>query len=250
MDLQFLRYNFFMNFDKVEKSYNQNAIVQFEMAKKMAALIKKHCVCPKKILEIGSGTGFLTNHLFDEFNLNCELFLNDINKNQTKVEIPPQNFIQGNILEVEIPNNIDLIASNAVFQWINLNKLFQKLYTHLNNNTTVAFSTFGEENYKQFKNFGGINYLKMNELEDILKENSFEIIHLEEQIFTLYFNTPYEILKHIKSTGVTTFNNEKKSKLWTKSAMANFEKDYLKENLDNNGVSLTYHPIFCVCRKK
>lgn len=249
MGLQFLRYNFFMNFDKVEKSYNQNAVVQFEMAKKMATLIKKYCACPKRILEIGSGTGFLTNYIYNEFNSNCELFLNDINKNQTKIEIPPQNFIQGDILDVEIPNNIDLITSNAVFQWINPNKLFKKLYQHINNNSTIAFSTFGKENYKQFKNFGGINYLTINELECILKENSLEVVHLEEQIFTLYFNTPYEVLKHIKSTGVTTFNNEKNAKLWTKSTITNFEQKYLQENSDNNGISLTYHPIFCICNK-
>lgn len=240
-----------MKFSKVQKTYNENAIVQFEMAKKLASLIQNFCNSPAKLLEIGSGTGFLTKHLLEmPNNNNPEFFLNDINDNQTGFDLPAKSYIQGDILKIEIPEHFDLISSNAVFQWIdNLDILFSKLHAGLNDGGILAFSTFGIQNYKQFKNNGTPKYLKLQDIEAMLIQNSFEVSYFEEEIFTLYFNSPREVLNHIKTTGVSTFGISEGKGLWGKSTLKDFENHYSNNNSDDNGIELTYHPIYFIAKK-
>ncbi len=229
-----------MNFGKIKETYNKNAIVQEKMAKKLFRVIENFSHSPLKLLEIGCGTGFLTRQLVEKFE--GEIFLNDINPNQT--EFNNVAFLQGDICEIEIPDSVDLIASNAVFQWINnLESLFLKLRSSLAPGGILAFSTFGLQNYKQFGEFGALNYLDLSELERILTKSSFKILHLEEELMSLYFNSPNDVLNHIKTTGVSTFGG---SGLWTYGMLKKFEETYIQKYSDNNGVELTYHPIY-VC---
>jgi len=233
-----------MNFAKAQKSYNQNAIAQKEMAKKLFKVLGNFSPTPFKLLEIGSGTGFLTEHLMT---LSAsEVFLNDINPNQTGFS--DVTFLQGDICEIEIPRELDLIASNAVFQWVdNLDMLLSKLRPALKGGGMLAFTTFGPQNYKQFDAQTPLNYPSLSELERMLNKNSFEILHLEEELATLYFTNAREVLEHIRATGVTTFLNSPKG-LWTKDSLKAFEEAYLEQNSDANGVELTYHPIYCCAR--
>ena len=51
------------------------------------------------------------------------------------------------------------------------------------------------------------------------------------------------ILEHIKLTGVGTNANC----LWTKNKYETFKQKYLEKFSDNNGVELTYHPLYFIC---
>ncbi len=235
-----------MNFAKAQKTYNQNAIVQKEMAKKLFKVFEGFSLMPSKMLEIGSGTGFLTSHLLKAFP-EAQIFLNDINANQTGFSSP--KFLQGNICEVEIPQELDLVVSNAVFQWVgDLDELFQKLYCALAPGGLLAFSAFGPLNYKQFGEQDMLNYPSLSELEYLLTRNSFEILYLEHELKTLYFQDAREVLEHVRATGVTTFSTTKRG-MWTKETLKTFEETYLAQNSSANGVELTYHPLYC-CAKK
>jgi len=229
-----------MKFDKAEKTYRQNAVVQKDMAAKLSSLILSQGKEYENIFEIGSGTGFLTEELVRKLSFK-ELILNDIEKNQTGFD--SCKYIQGDILQVELPQNLNLAASNAVFQWIeNPDLLLKKIKTALKTEGLLAFTTFGEKNFEQIKDLGmgSLKYYSLGEIENLLKD--WEILYLEQELFTLYFEKPRDILKHIKATGVTRFGGG----LWTKSQLEKFEENYETLFSDNNGVELTYHPIYCL----
>ena len=75
----------------------------------------------------------------------------------------------------------------------------------------------------------------------------FEIIYAEEEIVILPFGTPLEVLQHLKQTGVT--GTEKR--VWTRGRLQNFCNEYIRmySNTDHS-VSLTYHPIYIIARKR
>ena len=77
-------------------------------------------------------------------------------------------------------------------------------------------------------------------------EKYFDILYLEEEIASLYFDSPLDVLRHIKSSGT----NGLKPLQWTFSKLKSFEKFYLENFKENNKVKLTYNPIFVVLRAK
>lgn len=230
-----------MNFEKAKDTYRKHALVQKNMASALIFhLIKSGGKDFEKILEIGAGTGFFT----DEIALNLsfkEIILNDITENFTGHNF---KFIQGDASKINFGKNFDLVASNAALQWIeDIEAFFVKTRNSLKKGGILAFSSFGFENFKQFKILTGRG-LDAPSYTKCLQNSGFKILDMEEVIQTLYFENVKEILGHVKSTGVALSGGG----VWTKGKLLNFEKLYFEKFHDKNGYALTYNPLFVVAR--
>lgn len=201
-------------------------------------LIKKQGNIFKNVFEVGCGTGFLTDEILSRLNFE-KLILNDLTDNFTTVK--PNEYIKGDITQIETPLDLDLILSNAVFQWISdYELLFKKLRNSLSMGGIVCFSYFGKNNFIQIKNTTGVG-LEYPCLDEFINKNGFKILYFEEELTTLYFKNVKELLEHIKLTGVKT-----KNKIWTKKDFNDFYSKYLKDYKDDLGFELTYHPVYYV----
>lgn len=227
-------------FSKNLNTYNDNAKIQRKMAEHLIQLLRKRNF--KDILEIGCGTGVLTelafnNLLFESYTANdivseCEKYMREISSEINFIPADIENFLKSN------NNKYDLILSNAVFQWIeNYEAFISLLLTRLNSNGVLLFSTFGVQNFVEIKQVLNktLPYIKIEEYERLLKNTSHII---EEEVHTLSFKTPIDILKHIKLTGANAIDETK----WTKTDIQNFETKYRKICPDT--LTLTYNPIY------
>ena len=100
---------------------------------------------------------------------------------------------------------------------------------------------------KEFKELLGktLDYNEIQKLIEILEIN-FEIVHYSEYQQMLFFDSPREILKHIKLTGTNAISQF----IWKKRELLDFETLY-SENFNENGrTPLTYHPIIILARRK
>ena len=242
-----------MNKDLIQKrfaknldTYNDNAKIQKKMAERLLSFLDRKDF--NDILEIGCGTGFLTQLVNDSFNFNtytandivesCEKYVKEIN--------PKINFIPADI-EKAVENSdkkYDLIISNAAFQWIeNLESFIKLLVSKLNEGGILLFSTFGPENFREVNFVLGkiLPYYSANELQEIVKDYK-NIV--EQEMHVMAFKTPKDILKHIKSTGV----NALEMVSWTKTDMQKFENGY--NNFCSGIPTLTYHPIYVKIENK
>ena len=242
-----------MNKDLIQKrfaknldTYNDNAKIQKKMAERLLSFLDRKDF--DDILEIGCGTGFLTQLVNDGFNFNtytandivesCEKYVKEIN--------PEINFIPADI-EKAVENSdkkYDLIISNAAFQWVeNLKSFIKLLVSKLNDGGILLFSTFGPENFREVNFVLGktLPYYSANELQEIVKDYK-NIV--EQEMHVMAFKTPKDILKHIKSTGV----NALEMVSWTKTDMQKFENGY--NNFCSGIPTLTYHPIYVKIENK
>ena len=97
----------------------------------------------------------------------------------------------------------------------------------------------------------GLDYLSIEDLQEKLLNNGFEILHLSEHLESLSFDHPKQILQHLKATGVTaTASNFR----WTKQTLTDFYQNYQQFlTHDASGETLyrlTYHPIYIIAKKK
>ena len=231
-------------FSKSLKTYSDNAIIQKQMAEKLVAEISDKSF--DKILELGCGTGFVTKLLqqknYSEYVAidmvgNCGKYISEISE---KIK-----FVCGDIEDNEDIYNTkyDLIISNAVMQWIDdLPQFIRKLKDNLADGGYIVFTLFGKENYKELSPFvkNPLKYYSVEEIKDFC--SGFEIVKIYDEKSVMNFDTPTDVLRHIRNTGVNAISETH----WTKSDLINFENEYRK----SKEITLTYHPIYIVGVKR
>ncbi|MBE7712300.1 MAG: malonyl-ACP O-methyltransferase BioC [Cyanobacteria bacterium SIG26] len=233
-------------FEKSMNDYDKNALVQDLMASKMIIELSKISSEFDNILELGAGTGLLTKRICSSL-VYKNFYANDlVEKSKMYVSryVSDVNFLCGNALKIKPQKKMDLIVSNAMFQWFdNLEKALEIIRGSLKKEGILAFSTFGPSNYKQLAEITGLKlkYQTKSEIEETLVKLGFEVLYCEEFYETLQFNSALELLAHMKHTGVNSLSE----KTWTvkkvKDFCDKFNKKYKK-------VELTYAPIIVVCK--
>lgn len=241
-------------FSKSIESYDENAFAQKLIIEHLMALLRTHApLAVSRILEIGCGTGLLTEQLCLQWK-NAELIINDLVngmccKAAERCQLTSESCIAGDIETVPLNGKFDFIVSASTFQWLaHPAETFNRLASHLHTDGLLVFSTFGKDNLIELKTItgNGLVYRSIDEMTSLLT-SSFDIIHTEENRYRLEFDAPLEILKHIKSTGVNATNP---IQMWTRKRLNEFTEEYSTRFQNKDKYPLTYHPQYFICRKK
>ena len=233
-------------FEKSFETYNKNAIVQKIMAQKLVSELSTIKAEFGNILELGCGTGLLTQELTKKINFNTYMANDLIEKSQLYVNkfIPDVLFYCGDARRIKPSKKADLIISNALFQWFeNLEKITANYKNILNKDGILAFSTFSSENFKEILALTGLtlNYKPVNEIQKIIEKN-YKILYIESFLHTLSFETPLHLLAHMKQTGVNSLITYH----WSFKEVKNFCDEYKDKFPD---ITLTYAPVIVICQK-
>lgn len=241
-------------FAKARDTYSREARVQQQVAEKMMYLLTQKVGTDfNHIVEFGCGTGSYSRILLHKLQPKA-LLLNDLCKEMQECvnelcQVPHVHFVPEDAECLDFPEKTDLITSCSTLQWFNdPAQFFVRCHRSLAADGVLAFSTFGGENMYQIRRLTGhgLDYLPLSELQSLLSPY-FDILHAEEEIVPLPFDTPQHVLKHLKQTGVT--GTEKK--VWTRTRLQSFCDEYVRSFSDHAGnVSLTYHPIYIIAKKK
>lgn len=235
-----------LRFERSLPSYSEHAIVQRETAgrllRALTALGRRRF---PRVLEFGCGRGLLAERLAAAVEYDS-LILNDLVEECRSLAggIPRSVFLPGDIENVALPDDLDLVVSNAVVQWLDdLPALLERLRARMNGGAVLAFSTFGPENLHETARLSGAGlcYPSLDELRKTVGA-SFRIRLAEETIRRLYFDAPQDVLRHLRRTGVTGLSGRR----WTPAALCDFYAQYNQLFRDANGVRLTYHPVVLV----
>ncbi len=232
------------------ETYDENAIVQREMAKELVEALKANVGNEfERIFEVGCGTGMLTRYIASEFKYE-KLTVNDLVPEYMVpiMELTTCDFMAGDVENLpSMPRELDLIISNATFQWMeNMERVLRRLAEKLKTGGIIAFSTFGPDNVREIGELLGIKlrYLTPDEIRQALGY-CYKELYFSENRRVLKFKDSQMLLRHLQKTGVTGIKKD----VWTKSTMQKFMDDYTERFGDEDGVSLTYHPILVIARK-
>ncbi|GAK51103.1 biotin biosynthesis protein BioC [Candidatus Moduliflexus flocculans] len=244
------------SFFKSMYSYNQHAEAQTRMAEELLEALRRiHPAGFARVLEIGCGSGLLTERFLKSFPVEmfcandlveeCGIIIEDIFRQHAFGHF---SFVGGDIEAIaDLPDALDLILSNATFQWLHdFDGFAAHLKTLLKPNGLLAFSTFGTQNCREIRTLTG-NSLTYRPFQDVLAslQTHFDVLFSHEETITLHFASPMDVLRHLRLTGV---NGVSSQKAWTKADLAHFEQAYRERFGEFNRVPLTYHPMLFIVR--
>jgi malonyl-CoA O-methyltransferase len=205
-------------------------------------------------LEIGCGTGLLSREMARHLRIR-EIVANDL-----VAECGPRaqgaaaqmagaafSFHHGDIERIGLPPaSFDLVASNAVFHWLNDPAgLLERLAGSLRAGGLLAFTTFGPDNLHEVAAVRrrGLGYSSIDEVAALV-ERHYRMLHCREGQVSLRFSSPRQVLEHLRRTGANGLERGG----WTRSVLRNFEGEYRERFGKGDAVTLTYHPMFFVAR--
>lgn len=220
------------NFSRNPDYYHLNAKTQLETTDKLADIIFQKTDHPHEILEIGCGTGFLTQKILNRYN-EAHFTITDISESMLKFcrektsKIRKERQLAVEFLENDINSKCplgqyDLIVSSLVFQWLpNLKKVIRQLKEQLSPGGKLIFSTLTSGTFSSVKAkfhqagivFPSPEMLTCDQIKDAC--DCFENIDFLQEKMTEEFPSMQEFLKHIQGTGAgnATGNSLKLSEL-------------------------------------
>lgn len=239
-------------------TYEQHAVVQRRMAEELAEELRPLIRCERPIdaMELGCGTGLLTRRLFDACPIRRLTAIDLASRSETHLRRLEQRyrdvrieFTAADIETSDFPNDLDLIASNAAFQWVeDAERLYRRCADALAPGGILAFTTFGPEHFQETVALQGptLHYARLDRHAALL-DARFEILSASDNRVVMHFDSPRHVLRHIKATGV----RGAKKNTWTPSDLARFDAAYRERFSDADGrVTLTYAPIRIIARRR
>lgn len=240
-------------FSKAIGTYTREANIQQQIAEKMIHLLQQYLPPTPlgKVVEFGCGTGNYSRLLYHTLQPK-QLLLNDICHNmQTCCEDLLNRgvgFLAGDAETLAFPEDTELITSCSTLQWFeNPEHFFHRCTNYLSRNGYFAFTTFGQKNMEEIRSVTGhgLTYRSLRDLKASLAP-MYDIIYAEEEVLPRTFTTPLQVLYHLKETGVTGTGKHH----WTRRELNRFCEDYPRQSGNNRSVTLTYHPIYIIAKKK
>lgn len=237
--------------------YDGEAAVQAGMARRLLdAIIRHGGERYDSVLEIGCGTGLLSREMAGRLRIRS-IAANDLVEEcgplvAKLVERLPGtafSFRPGDIERSDLPPGpFDLAASNAVFHWLDDPAgLLERLAAALRAGGLLAFSTFGPDNLREVAAVGGggLCYRSIDEVTALL-ERRYRILDRGQGLEIVRFSSPRRVLEHLRRSGANGLERAG----WTRGELRAFEGEYRERFASGDDVTLTYHPMFFVARRR
>ncbi|NUU59502.1 malonyl-ACP O-methyltransferase BioC [Paenibacillus agri] len=266
-------------FNRNANSYDAHAQIQCLMSDRLAksflGLMNKSNISGPDILEIGCGTGALTEIIVNEWpsaNITAldiapamiklakqRVLSDEANFNGIrKMNSGSLHFLHADI-EMWAPDakaaSFDLIVSNACFQWLsNPGRTLGHLRRMLRPGGLLIFTTFGPDTFcEMHEAFNGayranglepqrhgLRFLSTDEWNSMLKESGFSSIQLERSLQTEKYASARDFLHSVKSMGASTSEAVNVRGLSSRQLFASMYKEYEEKFSIEGGVTASY----------
>lgn len=253
-------------FSLASASYDQHAALQREIGNRLIAHMEFAKIRPRRILDIGCGTGFLTRLLRARFR-RAEIIALDLSHAMTRTakqasarRLPWQGrtrFVTADACALPLGNETcDLVCSNLVMQWVpEPMRMMREMRRVLAPGGLMLFSTFGRRTLSELRQSlatvapnhrGVLPFADIMELGDALAALPVELPVTDADLFTLTYPDTRALLRELKSLGASASAIDKRrGGLYGRRLIRDLEHHYARHHSTPDGrVRATFEALY------
>ena len=254
------------NFARRVRSYDRHACMQRLMAHGLVAVAQGILARARRILEIGCGTGYLTQ-LLRQANGEARLVCLDLDAALLKAardRLGPEAGVAFLVADGESPirGEYDLVIANATFQWFtHPGETLAAYYRSLAPGGALAFSTLGPGTFQELAgsltqaahslNLTGAPRIPAQDFGDPetwshhLHRAGFSQVQMSREMITTTFPTVGDFLKALQATGATNPTPRPFSPRLLTATINAYQTTYGR----NGTIPVSYEVIWAVAQK-
>lgn len=251
-------------FASASSTYSSNSSVQQMVAEDLLAMLPANR--PKRILELGCGTGFLTKLVLEKYS---GAFLDAVDIAEDMVEVARRktgnsdrvNWFVSDALDFKGEHEYQLIVSSSAFQWVeSLRDLFSHLRTLLEPKGRILFSimlrgTLWELHKARIKiapeKPPAAQLAGLQEIEQALHKAGWRIVESQERWYSLRYSSADAMLDGLRRQGVTGGQVSRGVRPLTRADIRALKKAYTEMFADDTGaVRSSYRTAFFELEKE
>lgn len=246
------------------REYDRYAIVQQAVAKRLANLLAEHQTVWRRALEVGCGTGLLSQQLF-RLQPGLNLVLSDIahGMSQYVQQVQPQAPVC-DADAAALPfagESFDLVASSSVYQWLNdLPNAFNEISRVLQKDGLLGLALFGEQTLFELRDShqavlspGKTSHVQsFPSLETVAAAigNRFEVLSLQSEFEVEWHADVPALLRSLKKIGAQNASQQRPQGLASRQVMQAMITHYMELHGKEQGVPATYEVVYLLARRR
>ena len=228
-------------FDKAVDSYDEAAVLQKEVCKRLLEKLDVVRLSPEWVLDAGTGTGEAVKALQKKYK-KCELVLFDLSESMLKRSVkqgvifrkPHQ--VCGNIESLPFADqSFDLLFSNLAMQWCNdLGSAITEFKRVLKPGALLQFATFGPDTLKELRaSWKKVDaavhvnsFIDMHDIGDALLQAGFAEPVMESEIITVNYKEVDTLMQDLRDIGANVTANGHRQGLLTHNMLKKLREAY------------------------
>ncbi len=250
-------------FSKAAPDYDGLAVLQKEIGKRLLERLDVIKIQPKRILDVGCGTGAWNNDLAQRYKgveiISLDIAPGMINyaRNQLSAwtrRFGKRRFICADAEQLPIADNsIDMIVSNATIQWCqDLDAAFAEFQRVLRPGGLVMFTTFGPDTLTELRQAWAtvddavhVNaFIDMHDIGDALIRARTSDPVMDTENITLTYGDAKTLMRELKGIGAHNVTAGRNHGLTGKTKFKNMLSAYEQFRRDDHTLPVTYEVVY------
>lgn len=228
-------------FDKAVDSYDEAAVLQKEVCKRLLEKLDVVKLSPEWILDAGTGTGEAVKSLQKRYK-KSELVLFDLSEGMLQKSVKQGALFRkphqvcGNIEALPFANqSFDLLFSNLAMQWCNdVGATLVEFKRILKPGALLQFATFGPDTLKELRaSWKTIDeavhvnsFIDMHDIGDALLQAGFAEPVMESEIITVNYQDVDTLMQDLRDIGANVTANGHRQGLMTSNMLQKLREAY------------------------
>lgn len=255
------------SFSSAAESYDAHAVLQREIGNRLIAHLDFTKISPRRILDIGCGTGYVTRLLRNKFK-KADISALDISESMLHAtrkkharRLPwhgHHHHIAGDAATLPLKSeSFDLVCSNLAMQWVaEPEKMLSEMRRILAPGGLILFSTFGRRTLCELRqalsevasaNAGHVlPFPDVMSLGDAMAKLAVDAPVTDTDLFTLTYPDTVALVRELKGLGASASAiRGRKSGLYGRAMIRALEKRYGAKHRDESGrITATFEALY------